>query len=148
MFREVLFVWPACHPVEAGMNGWSDLVRTCWCCTSMFGIVLLRAWWSPWTAHVAFALNLQMLEITRPGLVRQMMWMLAFMLRDHNGSHLQYLWNIGPFLLASFWTIQRSIFWCHEGGSKNFRKFFLGPCKAWPMSFCYVLVWGLFLAYR
>ena len=49
-------------------------------------------------------------------------------------------WNVGPFLLASFWTIQRSVFWCHEGGSRNFRMFFFGPCKAWPLSFCYVLV--------
>ena len=32
--------------------------------------------------------------------------------------------TLGPFLLASFWTLQRSIFWCHAGGSKNFRMFF------------------------
>ena len=35
----------------------------------------------------------------------------------------EWRWNVGPFLLASFWTIQRSIFWCHEGGSKNFGMF-------------------------
>ena len=35
----------------------------------------------------------------------------------------EWRWDVGPFLLASLWTIQRSVFWCHEGSSKNYRMF-------------------------